>query len=357
MKNQVNRKSIELEAAKCPLCRQTKSTRILESEDRLHLSVPEGVRCILVKCDNCGMRYLNPRVADTDIVHFYPEGEYYTHLPGRSKNKRRKLLNDLILAQACLRHNYPRQLIRFSSDLPEPLIKAASWVASRLNPFRFRRILPYQPDGRVFELGFGNGAYLMTLSDLGWECWGAELDSTTVERAKNHGITAFANVADSRIPEKQFDWVTSYHSLEHVYDPVEVLQRLFNLLKPGGHIFVGVPNGDSLMARVFGSNWYNLGVPIHVQVFSQRTLLAALKQVGFVEIEIRHWSLTYGLLGSIQFALNDWLWRTTGRKRVANFLQDSRVIQLLVLPVIKLLDILGKGDAIEAVARKPRRNI
>lgn len=351
--NLENQKSIVLEVANCPLCGHGEGVPVLEGEDRLYQTVPEGVRCTLIGCNACSMKYLNPRVSKADIGKFYPVDEYYTRKFSQNKELKRKFLDDLGRAQARSRHHYPANVAGFTSGLHAPVIWIMSKVAVLLNPFRFRRLLPYLPDGKVFELGFGNGFYLLTLADLGWECWGAEMESATVTLAREYGIAAFSDYMASDIPESQFDWVTSYHALEHVYDPVSALKRMYDLLKPGGRIFLGVPNGDSVVARIFGPYWYNLGIPIHIQLFSPRTLETALKQAGFVDIRLRSWSLTQGLLGSIQFSINEYLWRATGRKRTSTVLQDSRLAQLLALPLIKILDVLGQGDAIEVVARKP----
>ncbi len=187
---------------------------------------------------------------------------------------------------------------------------------------------------------------------MGWECWGTELDLKIVEAHQSLGINAFTKLSDNEIPRNYFHWVTAYHVLEHVYDPVPTLEKMFKMLKHGGRIYIGVPNMDGLIPRLFRGCWYNLGVPVHPQQFSAKTLVRCLRNAGFQDIRLRHRSLTQGLLGSIQFALNDILWRATGHKRVNMFLRDNRLCQVIALPFTKLMDAVGFGDAIEVTARK-----
>ena len=50
------------------------------------------------------------------------------------------------------------------------------------------------------------------------------------------------NVEDPASIESRFDLVYSSHSLEHVRDPEKTMETLMSLMKPGGKIFVEVPN-------------------------------------------------------------------------------------------------------------------
>jgi 2-polyprenyl-3-methyl-5-hydroxy-6-metoxy-1,4-benzoquinol methylase len=90
----------------------------------------------------------------------------------------------------------------------------------------------------LFELGFGDGYYLRLMKDMGWECWGTELDLKIVEAHQSLGINAFTKLSDNEIPRNYFHWVTAYHVLEHVYDPVPTLEKMFKMLKHGGRIYI-----------------------------------------------------------------------------------------------------------------------
>jgi SAM-dependent methyltransferase len=43
---------------------------------------------------------------------------------------------------------------------------------------------------------------------------------------------------------EQFDWVYSSHCLEHLTDPPRAVQRWWEVLRPGGHMLVVVPDED-----------------------------------------------------------------------------------------------------------------
>lgn len=52
-----------------------------------------------------------------------------------------------------------------------------------------------------------------------------------------------ANRIDEYVRE-QFDYVYSSHCLEHMHSPPEALRRWWKLVKPGGHLFLLVPDED-----------------------------------------------------------------------------------------------------------------
>jgi len=52
-----------------------------------------------------------------------------------------------------------------------------------------------------------------------------------------------------------FDFVYSSHCLEHMYDPRKALQGWWELVKPGGHLFLIVPDEDLYEQGVFPSRF------------------------------------------------------------------------------------------------------
>ena len=46
------------------------------------------------------------------------------------------------------------------------------------------------------------------------------------------------------IPDESFDWVASFHCLEHLRDPQVALTNWWRILKPGGYLIVYVPDED-----------------------------------------------------------------------------------------------------------------
>jgi SAM-dependent methyltransferase len=63
-----------------------------------------------------------------------------------------------------------------------------------------------------------------------------------------------ANVVSQYVKE-QFDFVYSSHCLEHMHDPRKTILDWWKLVKPGGHLFVVVPDEDLYEQGVFPSRF------------------------------------------------------------------------------------------------------
>jgi SAM-dependent methyltransferase len=57
------------------------------------------------------------------------------------------------------------------------------------------------------------------------------------------------------VEDESYDFVYSSHALEHVDSPEVALQNWWRILKPGGHLIVGVPDEDLYEQGVWPSRW------------------------------------------------------------------------------------------------------
>ncbi|MDO3694018.1 class I SAM-dependent methyltransferase [Wenyingzhuangia sp. chi5] len=80
---------------------------------------------------------------------------------------------------------------------------------------------------------------------------------------------------DDYTPENkpyQFDVITMWHVLEHVYDLDMYIYRLKQLLKPDGVLVIAVPNYKSYDAEFYKEHWAAFDVPRHLWHFSQTAI-------------------------------------------------------------------------------------
>jgi predicted SAM-dependent methyltransferase len=77
------------------------------------------------------------------------------------------------------------------------------------------------------------------------------------------------------------------HFLEHVTDPIQIIQKAKKLLKKGGILIVRVPNINCLSFKIFKNYYYNLDLPRHLFMFSPKTLDNVLNLSGFEKNEIK----------------------------------------------------------------------
>jgi ubiquinone/menaquinone biosynthesis C-methylase UbiE len=101
-----------------------------------------------------------------------------------------------------------------------------------------------------------------------------------------------------------FDAVVIWHVLEHIDDPISMIQETARILRPGGMLAVAVPNFGSLQAGIFRESWFHLDLPRHRYHFTPDTLLSCLNKNGFSVIGRHTFSLEQNPFGSIQSLYN-----------------------------------------------------
>lgn len=151
-----------------------------------------------------------------------------------------------------------------------------------------------RPQGKLLDIGCGNGIFLQLAAARGWQAFGIEPNSTNAEMLRReHGIHIYqADFSEATVPEEEFDVVALWDLIEHVPNPCEMVKQCAKLLKPRGILVIATPNHLSLLDLLaewayrlsFGKFIYaleKLYTVDHTLYFTQATLQHLLKQEGF----------------------------------------------------------------------------
>jgi SAM-dependent methyltransferase len=89
----------------------------------------------------------------------------------------------------------------------------------------------------ILDFGCGTGGVLKRLSAA--RRIGVEVGEGAAEAARAQGIEIIAALEE--LPDASVDVAISFHAIEHVDTPLQVLQEIRRVVKPGGHIRLVVP--------------------------------------------------------------------------------------------------------------------
>lgn len=147
----------------------------------------------------------------------------------------------------------------------------------------------------VLDVGSGLCVFLHRVQQLtGWNCLALDPDARAVEHARSvAGVSAVqGNFITDDIPRvlKEnafppcFSLITCNKVLEHVAQPLAMLQKARNLLTPSGIVYVELPDGECAAHETNGLDREEFHLE-HWHVFSMTSACMLLKQAGFT---VRH---------------------------------------------------------------------
>jgi 2-polyprenyl-3-methyl-5-hydroxy-6-metoxy-1,4-benzoquinol methylase len=144
-----------------------------------------------------------------------------------------------------------------------------------------RRVLRAAPGTKsVLDVGTATGLLLAAAAEAGLEAVGVEPSESLAAAGRRSGRDVRTGaLADADLGDQRFDLVTLVDVLEHVIDPVALLESAVRRLAPGGRLLVVTPDVSSVAARLLRRRWWHLRLA-HVGYFDRRTLSAALSAAG-----------------------------------------------------------------------------
>jgi len=196
--------------------------------------------------------------------------------------------------------------------------------------------------GSMLDVGPGTGIFVfLAQQDFGWKGRGIDVCPASAEKAaREFDVAVDIGDFETYSYDRRFDAVTMLDVLEHTLDPTAFLKRAYDLLEPGGLLYVAVPNQRCFLTVLIdrwirwgglGKQWFldRLYVRPHTYYFNPQALALALRHVGFDIV-----GLTGGNVYLGRYRLKPWM----------------RVPMEIILRIGSLL---GMSAKIHAFARKP----
>lgn len=134
---------------------------------------------------------------------------------------------------------------------------------------------------KIMDLGCGAGVFLKVADRTGWsQCVGVDINERYSNIYEATQGVQFINATFEKLDPARlgdgYDVISMWSVLEHLYDKHAVLNQLHAMLKPGGLLFILVPNVESLATKLMRErsptfNWK------HVSHFSPKSLVRLME--------------------------------------------------------------------------------
>jgi SAM-dependent methyltransferase len=249
----------------CPVCNESQFNVI--GKPRIGIKAGRVVKkdYKIVECDKCGFYYLYPKLELTaEEWQILYDLEYFTPI-----------------------NNW--HLMRRKRDLKKRFNKMQS--------------LSDQKEIKYLDVGAGEGYGLIEAVDRGWETYGIDITDHRISDAKNIKIQfKQAELIHANFPHNHFNFIYVDSVLEHVPNPMEQLKELNRILSPGGIVYIGVPNENSLFTIIQqivfnfsgrageSSRLKPFASPYHIGGFTRNSLKLAIQKSGLSIMKLRNFA-------------------------------------------------------------------
>ena len=226
------------------------------------------------QCDICNIEYASPRLSEKDMLGLY-QGDGWRDIKAFQGWK--------------------------YNDWLEEKDKTFFIVDENLN-----LVSRFLPDGSsILDVGSDIGLTVRHLNENKFIAEGVEVSEVATKIASEIVKSPTTNSdLKSLTNGKTYDGLLLRAVLEHLYDPVDVLNDCAEKIKKDGFIFIDVPHFRGLSTRYkkflhkigVKKNYKHFGFPAHLYAFDKKSLTIMLNKAGFEVVFFESWpkALTTG---------------------------------------------------------------
>jgi 2-polyprenyl-3-methyl-5-hydroxy-6-metoxy-1,4-benzoquinol methylase len=144
---------------------------------------------------------------------------------------------------------------------------------------------------RLLDVGCSSGAFLNTAVNLGFLAEGIEPAPKAAAAALASGLNVRQGfLQEAGYADGKFDAVTLIEVIEHLSQPLELLEEIHRILRPGGVLLIGTGNAASWSMAAMGSRWEYLSISKHgghISFFSPESIASLAQRSGFSVVAVR----------------------------------------------------------------------
>ena len=108
---------------------------------------------------------------------------------------------------------------------------------------------------KLLVVGCGSGKEAAILAQqLNADVTGIDLEENFDAEARKFAALQKGDATALEFSDESFDFVFSYHALEHIENPSKALQEINRVLKTGGGFWIGTPNKSRIVGYVGGKD-------------------------------------------------------------------------------------------------------
>jgi 2-polyprenyl-3-methyl-5-hydroxy-6-metoxy-1,4-benzoquinol methylase len=221
-------------------------------------------------CNNCGSMQLID--VPNDMSKYYPNNEYYSfnfNIDVSQKMKRIKKIK----AEYFLFNKY--KLLGFLLSLGYKWQPVFNWVKNTKTKYT----------DSILDVGTGNGGTLAELFKIGFKNL-TGIDPF-IKQETAEGSIKILRKSIFEIHQK-FHTIMMHHSLEHMFNPIDVISKAKELLEENGTLLIRIPIMGNYAWQTYNQFWCGLDAPRHIFIPSRKGINILAEKAGLEIVKFEY---------------------------------------------------------------------
>lgn len=217
--------------------------------------------------------------------------------------------------------------------------------------YKIEIIKRFKQSGRLLEIGPSLGCFTYLAKHLGFDAEAIEMDARCSKFLNEVAHIPTVNSADTcaaleTLPP--YDVIALWHVIEHLPNPWETLEAIYNSLNPDGIVVIAAPNPNAFQFKVLGRYWPHVDAPRHVMLIPSALIIKKLESLG-MRLELN----TTNDKGGLGWNIFGWEFFFSNLSRYSKLNRYLRYFGRRVAAIFKCFDQAeGKGSAYTLVLKK-----
>lgn len=266
----------------CKICGNTENNKTLIAQERIF---GFGGAFEYLECGNCGcIQLMN---VPEDLGKYYPNDQYYSYNSSENFSDTKGIANAIRRIQS--------DYLLFGK---RPLLGSILSAGNTHPYFNWLKKVGINYESSILDVGCGGGQLLFKMRRNGFK----NLTGADPFNAKDIHINE-VNIYKKDVFEMEGSWdfIMINHAYEHMHQPLEVLKKLYTLLKPKSYLLIRIPVSNAFCWKEYGTFWAPLDAPRHLFIHSEKSMKILSDQSGFEIKDIIHDGTAFQFWGSEQY--------------------------------------------------------
>lgn len=282
-----------------------------------------------VKCQNCSMVYMNPRLNQSATKAFY-----------------NSTVNEIYNES------------KFDED------SATNRLDDKINLKNLDVIGRYKTTGNLLEIGSAKGYFLLKAKERGYKVFGIELNQHNYAISKRSVGDTIRNVDlfEAHFDEEMFDIIYMRDVIEHIADPIPFLCEINRIARKRALLFIETHNIEGLIHKIVREKHTVIFGFEHPNHWSPKTLDNVLDSCGFQINKIFQVSLDFTVSDILAYFISPTFTSVLSTsendkprvllKTVLNFFQWKPMLRIDLRITPWIANLLRRGSVMKVIAVK-----